>query len=103
MSDGKIHQYRSGSDHLLDDLTRSLEKANAKFAALEHWFNSYATPEMSMAAMMEKITELEAKLLRVKEIATEAPELNMLNCDEYDVSELNESMTQIHNLLDGSA
>ena len=38
------------------------EELEARNKQLEHWFNDYLTPEMSMAAMLKRIEELEAKL-----------------------------------------
>jgi len=36
-------------------------EAQQRIAELEHWFHDYQTPEMSMAAMMERIAELETE------------------------------------------
>lgn len=48
--------------NLIISQQKKIEALNLRNIELEHWFHGYRTPELSMAAMMENITELKAEV-----------------------------------------
>jgi len=52
----RIAELEAAYEIALDQLRKDVDR----IAELEHWFHGYRTPELSMAAMMKRIAELEA-------------------------------------------
>ena len=82
------------------DLERSCEETRANFSELYRMAND-VVPELKRRAEKAEAenTRLRAVLTAVEEIALAAPELNMNNYDEDQVSTLNEAMIGVCGIL----